>query len=54
MRCSCPSSRSALRSKKSKDTRGDMARLLLLVNSLVLLLFGSDMFLVAASEYEPL
>lgn len=31
-----------------------MARLLVLVNSVVLLLFGSDVFLVAASEYERL
>lgn len=28
-----------------------MARLLVLVNSVVLLLFGSDMFLVGASKY---
>lgn len=31
-----------------------MARLLVLVNSVVLLLFGSDVFLVGASKYEPL
>lgn len=29
-----------------------MARLLVLVNSVVLLLFGSDMFLVGASKYK--
>lgn len=29
-----------------------MARLLVVVNSVILLLFGSDMFLVAASEYQ--
>lgn len=33
---------------------GDMARPLVVVNSVILLLFGSDMFLVAASEYQPL
>ncbi|CAG09111.1 unnamed protein product [Tetraodon nigroviridis] len=31
---------------------GDMARLLVAVNSVILLLFGSDMFLVGASEYQ--
>lgn len=31
-----------------------MARLLVVVNSVILLLFGSDMFLVGASEYHPL
>lgn len=30
-----------------------MARLLVVVNSVILLLFGSDMFLVGASEYHP-
>lgn len=29
-----------------------MARLLVVVNSVILLLFGSDMFLVGASEYQ--
>lgn len=29
-----------------------MARLLVAVNSVILLLFGSDMFLVGASEYQ--
>lgn len=30
-----------------------MARLLVVVNSVILLLFGSDVFLVGASEYQP-
>ena len=38
--------------KKSSHRQTDMARLLVLVNSVVLLLFGSDVFLVGASKYE--
>ena len=61
---SCPSSVGRLRvlfvfvffvffnPKKSSHRQTDMARLLVLVNSVVLLLFGSDVFLVGASKYE--
>lgn len=41
-----------LQSNKSNGTHQNMARLLVLVNSVVLLLFGSDMFLVGASKYK--
>lgn len=60
---SCPSSVGRLRvlfffnfifltRRRAATDERDMARLLVLVNSVVLLLFGSDVFLVGASKYE--